>query len=75
MYLLVVLGLFIGTTFSLNFILPHMPIQKYPEEATVKNFCVHRLAVTDYIQENSNVVSISDNASELLGGFIKVRNW
>lgn len=39
-----------------------MPIQKYSEEAIAKNFCVYRLAVTNYIQENSNVVSISDNA-------------
>ena len=75
MYPLAVLGLFIGIIFSLNSILPHMPIQKYPEEAIAKNLCVYRLAVANYIQENSNVVSISDNALELPDGFIKVRDW
>lgn len=75
MYPLAVLGLFIGIIFSLNSILPHMPIQKYLEEAIAKNFCVYRLAVANYIQENSNVVSISDNALELPDGFIKVRDW
>ena len=75
MYPLAVLGLFIGIIFSLNSILPHMPIQKNPEEAIAKNFCVYRLAVANYIQENSNVVSISDNALELPDGFIKVRDW
>ena len=75
MYPLAVLGLFIGIIFSLNSILPHMPIQKYSEEAIAKNFCVYRLAVANYIQENSNVVSISDNALELPDGFIKVRDW
>ena len=75
MYPLAVLGLFIGIIFSLNSILPHMPIQKYPEEPIAKNFCVYRLAVANYIQENSNVVSISDNALELPDGFIKVRDW
>lgn len=75
MYPLAVLGLFIGIIFSLNSILPHMPIQKYPEEAIAKNFCVYRLAVANYIQENSNAVSISDNALELPDGFIKVRDW
>lgn len=74
MYPLAVLGLFIGIIFSLNSILPHMPIQKYSEEAIAKNFCVYRLAVANYIQENSNVVSISDNALELPDGFIKVRD-
>jgi hypothetical protein len=75
MYPLAVLGLFIGIIFSLNSILPHMPIQKYSEEAIAKNFCVYRLAVANYIQENSNAVSISDNALELPDGFIKVRDW
>ena len=75
MYPLAVLGLFIGIICSLKSILPHMPIQKYSEEAIAKNFCVYRLAVTNYIQENSNVVSISDNALELPDGFIKVRDW
>lgn len=75
MYPLAVLGLFIGIIFSLNSILPHMPIQKYSEEAIAKNFCIYRLAVANYIQENSNVVSISDNALELPDGFIKVRDW
>ena len=75
MYPLAVLGLFIGIIFSLNSILPHMPIQEYSEEAIAKNFCVYRLAVANYIQENSNVVSISDNALELPDGFIKVRDW
>ncbi len=75
MYPLAVLGLFIGIIFSLNSILPHMPIQKYSEEAIAKNFCVYRLAVANYIQENNNVVSISDNALELPDGFIKVRDW
>ena len=36
---------------------------------------LRRLAVANYIQENSNVVSISDNALELPDGFIKVRDW
>lgn len=75
MYPLAVLGLFIGIIFSLNSILPHMPIQKYSEEAIAKNFCIYRLAVANYIQENSNVVSISDNALELPDGFIKIRDW
>ena len=75
MYPLAVLGLFIGIIFSLNSILPHMPIQKYSEEAIAKNFCVYRLAVANYIQENSNAVSISDNALEFPDGFIKVRDW
>lgn len=75
MYPLAVLGLFIGIIFSLNSILPHMSIQKYSEEAIAKNFCVYRLAVANYIQENSNVVSISDSALELPDGFIKVRDW
>lgn len=75
MYPLAVLGLFIGIIFSLNSILPHMSIQKYSEEAIAKNFCVYRLAVANYIQENSNAVSISDNALELPDGFIKVRDW
>lgn len=75
MYPLAVLGLFIGIIFSLSSILPHMPIQKFSEEAIAKNFCVYRMAVANYIQENSNVVSISDNALELPEGFIKIRDW
>lgn len=75
MYPLAVLGLFIGIIFSLNSILPHMPIQKYSEEAIAKNFCVYRMAVANYIQENNNVTTISDNALRLPDGFIKVRDW
>lgn len=75
MYPLAVLGLFIGIIFSLHSILPHMPIQKYSEEAIAKNFCVYRMAVANYIQENNNVTTISDNALRLPDGFIKVRDW
>lgn len=75
MYPLAVLGLFIGIIFSLNSILPHMPIQKYSEEAIAKNFCVYRMAVANYIQENNNVTTISDNALRLPDGFIKIRDW
>lgn len=75
MYPLAVLGLFIGIIFSLHSILPHMPIQKYSEEAIAKNFCVYRMAVANYIQENNNVTNISDNALRLPDGFIKIRDW
>lgn len=75
MYPLAVLGLFIGIIFSLHSILPHMPIHKYSEEAIAKNFCVYRMAVANYIQENNNVTTISDNALRLPDGFIKIRDW